>query len=276
MIGQAERVIELRNLAEKSSKKSLKITAFSSGKGGTGKTFISINTAYALSKLHKRVLFIDLDTNLSNANIMINHIPTQTIYSCFFDNIPLDDAITKIEPNLHFIFGDSGKTNYPQLTEEAIDSFYQQLKKLEKNYDFIFLDLGSGADDQIIKILMKADQNIIITTPEPTSIMDAYVVLKILRTGNYSGLKGVVINKCASAGDGESAHKNLNSASAHFLKENIDLFGIIYNDAIAGRSIMEQNLLTKSFPNSRVGIQILRLARKIMENHHLANIQHPF
>ena len=275
MIGQAERLVELRNLAlNKSDRPSLKVYAFSSGKGGTGKTFLSLNLAYTISKQNKKVLIIDLDANLSNANILLDVVASKTIYDFFSGNDSLKNIITEVETNFHFIFGDSGKANYPVPTASIVDKFFSQLRTLEKEYDYIFLDLGAGADDLIINFLTRSDFNIIVTTPEPTSVMDAYVVLKLLKFHKYSGQKFVIINKCKSEAEGESTLNNLDSASTHFLKEKITCLGLISEDSSVNQSIISQCLLTKQLPKSKISLQIMKITKQLFEYKHMANNRH--
>ena len=273
MIGQAERLIELKNLAlNKNEKKAQKVFAFSSGKGGTGKTFLSLNLGYAISKQNKKVLIVDLDANLSNANILLDIVATKTIYNFLTGIESLKDSITEVETNFHFIFGDSGKTNYPVTTTALVDKFFSELRILEREYDYIFLDLGAGADDLIFSILIKSDFNIVVTTPEPTSVMDAYVVLKLLKFHKYTGQKCVVINKCKSEAEGENTLNNLDSASANFLKEKINCLGFISEDSSVNESIISQSLLVKRAPQSKLSHQISKLAQKLFEYKHMANI----
>ncbi len=272
MIGQAERLVELQNLALNNNvRSSQKVYAFSSGKGGTGKTFLSLNLAYSISKQNKKILIIDLDANLSNANILLDVVATKTIYNFFAGIDSLDNLITEVEENFHFIFGDSGKANYPTPTSANVDKFFSQLRVIENDYDYIFLDLGAGADDLIFNFLIRSDFNIVVTTPEPTSVMDAYVVLKLLKFHKYSGQKFVVINKCKSETEGENTLNNLDSASAHFLKEKINCLGFISEDSSVNESIISQRLLTKQLPKSKVSLQILKLSKQLFEYKHMAN-----
>ncbi len=275
MIGQAERLVELQNLAlNKNESSSQKVFAFSSGKGGTGKTFLSLNLAYTIAKQNKKVLIIDLDANLSNANILLDVVASKTIYNFFAGIDSLENLITEVENNFHFIFGDSGKANYPVSTPAIVNRFFSQIRILEENYDYIFLDLGAGADDFIFSFLIRSDFNIVVTTPEPTSVMDAYVVLKLLKFHKYAGHKFVVINKCKSETEGENTLNNLDSASAHFLKEKINCLGFISEDSAVNESVISQNLLTKRFPKSKISFQIMKLLKQLFEYQHMANNRH--
>ncbi len=274
MFGQAERVLELKRLKSESEINiQPKTFAFTSGKGGTGKTFLSLNIAYSLSIQYK-VLFIDLDPNLSNANIMMNEIPEKTIYNFYSGKNLLYELITEYDSNLHIIFGDSGKLGYSKAKYGSIDQLFNQLKKIQSKYDFIILDTSSGAGDDVISILQKSDVNVIVTSPEPTSVMDAYVMIKLLNGCNYSGKKAVLVNKCTDHDEGQTAFKNLESAVNHFLKEKLILLGMINSDRSVTESIIAQELLLKKNPSSIVSRQIQNISDQIYEFAHMANILH--
>ena len=266
MFGQAERVLELERLSNtKNSEKSSRIIAFTSGKGGTGKTFVSLNIAFALSKENKKILFVDLDPNLSNANILLNVVATKTIYNFFTGRNLLTEQITEYEPNLHFIFGDSGKLDYPKTKPELLKNFFYQLRFIQNKYDIIILDTGSGASEDEIGILLNADHNIIITTPEPTAVMDAYVIIKLLTSRKSTASKMLIINKCNDKKESVETFNNLSMAAKHFLKEKLNLLGEIDYDPAVGRSILTQELFYKKYSRSSVGIQISKISKSLYE-----------
>jgi flagellar biosynthesis protein FlhG len=276
MFGQAERLFELKKLnVNQERNSSSKIFAFTSGKGGTGKTFISLNLAYSLSKKGKKVLFIDLDSNLSNANIMINVVAAKTIYSFFSEQKLLGELVSEYEPNLHFIFGDSGKLNYPVKRTGIISKLFNQLRTMQENYDFIFLDTGSGAGDEIISVLTQADNNIIVTLPEPTAVMDSYVMIKLLNANQYTGKKLIIVNKCVGKEDGKITFDKLSMAADHFLKETPVFLGEVSFDHMATSSIVAQELFMKKYSLSKAGQQIEKISNHLDEFNHMANILQP-
>ncbi len=276
MSGQAERLLELKRLEEiRNVSLSPKIFAFTSGKGGTGKTFLSLNIAYALSNNGKRVLFVDLDSNLSNVNILLNVIASKTIYGFFTEQKMLTELVTEYEPNLHFIFGDSGKLNYPVKRSGIISKFFGQLRQMQENYDFIFLDTGSGAGDEILSILLNADSNIIVTSTEPTSVMDSYVMLKLLNANRYRGNKLIIVNKCFEKEDGQVTFNNLTLAADHFLKDKPSFLGEVNFNRLVSKSIISQELFLKKYPATSTAIQIEKVMKNLYEINHMANIRHP-
>ena len=146
MIGQAERLIKLRQLEKnKYQSDDLKVISFTSGKGGTGKTFISLSIAYILSTMNRKVLFIDADLNFANSNILLNIIPKSTIDNFFKGNKLLKDVITEYNSNFHLIFGESGESEPLELKDELVARLFNNLNKLKESYDYIIIDTASGA-----------------------------------------------------------------------------------------------------------------------------------
>ncbi|MDP3830922.1 MAG: AAA family ATPase, partial [Ignavibacteriaceae bacterium] len=122
MIGQLNRILELEKLkASQLVKRNNKVVAFTSGKGGTGKSFLSLNIAFSLSKAGKKILLIDFDPNLSNLNIMMNKRAEKNLSSFILQKELLGDLVTEYSSNLHIIFGESGKVDFPSLSQGIID-----------------------------------------------------------------------------------------------------------------------------------------------------------
>lgn len=273
MIGQVERVVELNNLKSGRAKnKTVKTIALTSGKGGTGKTFLAVNMAYAVSELNKRVLLIDLDSNLSNVNILLNMNTKKTLHDFFTGRSLLSELITPFEKNMHIIFGDSGKLDYDIPREEMIKALFNQLAKVEADYDYIFLDTGAGAHNDTINFLLHSSLNLIITTPEPTSIMDAYVMVKLLKNAGYINKNVVVVNKCSNDEEGAMSFNNLNIASKHFLNEDLHLLGFMLMDPLVRKSIIDQEVFSKNYQNTKSAGQVRKLTASLIEFIQMVNI----
>lgn len=272
MNGQASRLIQLKRLAEKEKySSSSKIISVCSGKGGTGKTFFSANFADQLSKLDFKILLIDLDLNFSNLNIMLNQTSDHSIANFFEQKNSLEEIIIHYSSHLDLIFGDSGRADYPRISREILDYFFYSLSRIQPGYDYIILDSSAGADELVLHQLIKSDLNIIVTSPEPTAVMDAYVVIKMLKENGSDAKKFVIVNKCADSADCESAFGNLSTAVKHFLEEEIDLLGSISFDSAVYKSIMHQELLSIYAPQSQSILEIGSICSRFKKIEQVAN-----
>lgn len=276
MIGQAKRLFELNEIYNKShsNNRECPIIAFTSGKGGTGKSFLTLNTAFTLAGSDKKVLVVDLDLNLSNLNLFLNIYPQHSIGKYFRDQNLLNEIIYEYDENIDFIFGDSGQSDYPDIKEMDVVSLFNDLNNLSENYDYILLDTSAGASKVTLEILNQSDTKILVSTPEPTAVMDAYVITKLLKSKNKTASFDVIFNKCLKPEDGKRAIENLNNATKHFLKTQNNFLGTIEYSEEVSKSIIEQELYCNTYKNSRITDQINTLAKKIIKNSHLANSNH--
>ncbi len=267
MIGQAERLHELNRLKRfgKNGKKRGAVFGVTSGKGGTGKSFMTISMAQALARNNSKVLVVDLDANLSNINIMMNIKPENNLYHYLRDSATLDETIYHYSGTLHFIFGESGRTDHPFMNESTVERFFMQLWLLAKKYDYILLDTAAGAGEDVISILKNSDARIIVTTPEPTAVMDAYALIKLLKFAGVEENKYIIINMCATLMEGKTAYDNLGKAIKHFLKEDLKLLGLVERDPQIPKSILNQSLFMSDFAESRIARQIIKIAKDMQE-----------
>lgn len=275
MLGQAERLVELKHLFNKdqASENSKKVFAFTSGKGGTGKTLLSLNIAHELAKMGKKVVYADLDFNLANAHLMLNINPVSTLSHYLTNRVLLNDVVYTHSKNFHLVFGDSGKTGFPELTDMSISRLVSELKN--SDYDIIILDLAAGAGKNITDILSYTDFAVIVATTEPTAVMDAYALSKLMKYEKLECEQYVIMNKCRSLDDGNYAYNNLNSASKHFLKTPVNLLNYISFSNEAYDSVFSQNLISILNPSAIVTTQIRQTAFRIAEIAQMANNLQP-
>ena len=262
MLGQAKRLFELNSLLSqtKVEKKGAKIISFSSGKGGTGKSFLSGNIAFTLAEAGKKVLLIDLDLNFSNLSTLFNINSKNSIYHYLTYNKSLSDIIEKFNNNLHLIFGESGKIDHPILTAEKSDLLLSELKNLSTEYDYIFIDTPSGIDNGTLNFLINSDEVILVVTPEPTSIMDSYVILKLLKANGANNSLKAIVNKCFTEEEGKTTFNNLEKAVKHFLKLKVDYLGKIDFSEEIIKSIQNQTMLKQHKNFSQISNQIKKIA----------------
>lgn len=275
MTGQLDRIKELEKLySARQNNSSEKIVAVTSGKGGTGKTFFAANFSYQFA-LTSKVLLVDLDFNLSNLNLLFNANPQKTLNNYFESRLLFSEVITKYTTNLDLVFGDSGLTNQNKPTISQIEKLFEDLNKLSHKYDLIIFDLGAGVTEENLFILSKVKSKMIITNPEPTALMDAYVLIKLLKSNNADDGINVIVNRCFDEHEGYQAFDNLKSAVDHFLKTKINFVAEIPESSDVRKSIIDQKLLSEKQKSSSVITSINRSISEFSKNHQVLNINQP-
>lgn len=178
MNDQAER---LRELAKKgNSSKSCKVIAITSGKGGVGKTNLAANLAISFSKIQKKVLVMDADLGLANVNVILGLIPPPryNLYHVITGQKTLRDIVSEGPGEIRLVAGASGVREVANLSEDTRREFISHLNELEDSNDLILIDTGAGLSQNVLSFVLASNQVILITTPEPTSIANAYGVIK--------------------------------------------------------------------------------------------------
>lgn len=275
MIGQLERIVELKNLNKVSqSHNKNNLIAFTSGKGGVGKTVLSLNVAYALSLQGKKILFADFDFNFANAHILLDIIPSETIKNFLEGRSLLNNTVTQVENNFHLLAGSSGSLEMNGHSNLKVSSLLGELKKLSINYDYVFIDTGQLNDFHQLEIILGSDSVVIVTSPEPTAVMDAYVIVKMLKQHESNLTKQVIINKCSDEDEAAVTFENLNNAAKHFLKEKLDLLGFVNLDLSIHKSITSQKLFFRETSGSTTFNQISEISGALAEFVQVANINH--
>jgi flagellar biosynthesis protein FlhG len=279
MVGQTKRLLELKKKIEDSNQNLIQnsgtpVISFTSGKGGTGKTFISLNIAYQLSKLNKKILVVDFDLNFSNIQIMLNAIPSKTLYDFFTSQSMLDELIYNYGKNLDCIFGYSG-FEQKRIVDNGIRYFWNQLISIAKKYDYILIDTSSGANENVLEILSLSDYNIVVANPEPTATLDAYAIIKLINISKTENIVKVIINKYFREEDALFAFNNLTKALKHFLEKEVSLLGYIPFDKEITRSIMDQELYLEKHTSGHVVNRILSITEELINIKQVANNNHP-
>ena len=248
MSDQAER---LRNrLKETHIKTRARTIAIASGKGGVGKSNFTINFALKLLEKKKTVLIIDMDIGMGNIDILLGVSPTYSFVDLFNHGRTIRDIIESGPKNLSYIAGGSGLTNIFQLDEEKFRYFQSQFDSLITSYDFILFDMGAGATNDSLHFITAADEAIVVTTPEPTSITDAYAMIKHLVRRENTLPISVLVNRSLKE-QRDSSFTRLHMVVERFLDKQVTQLGIIPDDRAVLKSVNRQEPFVLAHPMSK-------------------------
>lgn len=233
---------------------STRVIAVTSGKGGVGKTSFSVNLAIQFSKKGKRVVIIDADFGLSNVEIMLGIRPEYNMADLIYNDKNIDDIITKGPLDIGFISGGSGVQDMVNLDKEQIRVMISKLVRLDTLADVIIIDTGAGISDTVLEFVLSSPEVVIVATPEPTSITDAYSLLKTVnRNKDFIAVDKkiqIVSNRVGSKEEGKEIYEKLNMVSTKFLNIQMEYLGAIMQDSNASKAVIEQKPVSLAFPNS--------------------------
>ena len=234
---------------------SSRIIAVTSGKGGVGKSNVSVNLAINLKKMGKRVLIFDADFGLANVEVMFGAIPKYTLKDVMYNGMGIKDIISYGAGDIPFISGGSGLLGLSNISREQISALLGSMSELDGLADIIIIDTGAGISDSVMEFVSASNEVILVTTPEPSSLTDSYSLLKVLcsRPGfNRSDCTiKVVANKAASREDGKNVYARLQTVVNRFLDVNMELLGIIPSDPALERAVMQQVPVSMASPGAK-------------------------
>jgi flagellar biosynthesis protein FlhG len=248
-----------------------KVVAVTSGKGGVGKTFVSANLAAAMAKRGLRVLVLDADLGLANLDVVLNLYPKVTLHDVFTGKAKLEEAIIKAPGGFSVLLAGSGMVEYSRLTPEVRNDFLNIMNGLVPHYDIVLLDTGAGISDVVLFAVSLASEVIVVATPEPTSLTDAYATIKVLVGQQKRQIIRMVINQTARLGDGRAITVQLQQVLDRFVTTEpgrpIKLvhMGDIPADTTVRQAVMRRQLLMLSAPGCPAALAVSQLAQKIQE-----------
>lgn len=249
MIDQAAKLREMMKTKQNEEKvknnntnntKRAKVLAISSGKGGVGKTSFALNFSISLKKLGYDVVIIDADLGLSNIEIMSGISSISSLSDIIFDDKNIFEIMANGPEGVKIISGGFGLKELKLMNEENFNKLIIEIEKLENSTDFIIIDTGAGISDSVINFISIADEAIIICTPDPTSLMDSYTLIKSLIYTGYSGKINIVSNLVRDRNEGKEVFNKLYYTVENFLGTQINYFGYIEINKTLRNSVINQ------------------------------------
>lgn len=241
-------------------KRNTRIIAIASGKGGVGKTNISLNLGLALQELGERVLLLDADLGMANVDILLGLIPRYNLSHVLKGRCKFTEALLEGPGGIDILPGTSGVEELVNISSLEVMRLLDASSQMEENYDIILLDVGAGIHQSVTNFIMASDEVIIVLTPEPTSIMDAYSLIKILANRKFKNNIGLLINQTSSRKEGNEVAARMKKVIKEYLDLDIKILGYIPYDTYVRQSVKEQTPFLIRYPKANAGEAIRDVA----------------
>ncbi|MDE6435320.1 MAG: MinD/ParA family protein [Lachnospiraceae bacterium] len=265
-----DQAAKLRQQVEKLKEQATtaRVIAVTSGKGGVGKTSISVNLALQFQKQGKRVVILDADFGLANVEVMLGIRPKYDLADVIFSNRSIEDIITEGPAGIGFISGGSGVQDMGNLDKNNLQKLIAQLVKLDNLYDIVIIDTGAGIADSVIEFVLSSPEVILVITPEPTSITDAYSLLKVVNRKkefdrNSKAIK-VITNRVESYEDGQEIYEKIRIVVSKFLNIQLEYLGYIPYDKRMENAVLEQKPVVIVAPNSEPALRLKTICNVLL------------
>lgn len=247
------------------------ILAITSGKGGVGKTFVSANLAAALARAGRKVLVLDADLGLANLDVVLNLFPKITLHDVFTGKSTLADAILPAPGGFSVLLAGSGMVEYSRMTPEVREQLQKVIDEVTPKFDHVLLDTGAGISDVVLYTVSLAGEVLVVATPEPTSLTDAYATIKVLATTQGRRRMGLLVNQTRKPGEGRQVRMQLQQVVDRYVNPQLDspvrleLLGEIPSDGAVRDAVVRRQLLLEYMPGTAAAIAIVATAQRIIQ-----------
>jgi flagellar biosynthesis protein FlhG len=240
-----------------------RVVAITSGKGGVGKTNVAANIAYILTARGKKVLLLDADAGLANVDVILGITPQYNLCHVLQGERTLAETIVRGPGGIMILPAASGIQEMTELSRGHKLTLLDTLGDLDEEIDFMFIDTGAGIAGNVMYFNMCAKEIIVVVSPEPTSLTDAYALIKILYQNQAARRFMILVNMVKDSNEARRVHRRLSNAVDHFLNLSIEYLGFIPFDENVRRAVKEQRVLVELFPSSKASRQIVAIADRL-------------
>lgn len=245
-------------------KKKTRVLTVASGKGGVGKTNMSVNMALAYARLGKKVVVMDADLGLANVNVMVKMIPKYSLYHVIRKQKTMKEILVETEYGISIVPGASGFSQIANLSSDERRNFIAELNTLQ-NADIIIIDTSAGVHSNVLDFIKAADDVVIITTPEPTAITDAYGLIKIVSTDIEElnvGLK-LVVNSVHSYAEAKTVADRMTTIAGQFLNVKLEYLGCVFDDKCVGQAVLKQKPFMVDSPRCEASKNVQHIVNRL-------------
>jgi len=249
----------------KSSQTATRVFAITSGKGGVGKTAVVANLAVLLARFGKRVLILDADLGLANIDVVFGLAPGYNLNHFFTGEQSLDAILTDGPEGIKILPAGSGVQRFTRLDAEQKMRLLEALDSMHNDFDFVLIDTEAGISENVTYFTTAAHEILVVTTPEPTAITDAYALMKLLSNQYHEKHFNLIVNFIKNEEEALDVYRKLTMVANRYLDISIDYIGSIPRDKLMVDAIRKQKVLVQLFPDSKTSQAFEALARTIMQ-----------
>jgi flagellar biosynthesis protein FlhG len=242
-----------------------RVVTIASGKGGVGKTNLSVNVALCLAALGHKTCLFDADLGLANINIMLGVNPERTLGDVIGGSCRLEEVIIKDYRGIDIIPGSTGLEEMANLNQDQVEWLIESFSSLE-DYDFLLFDTSAGIAKNVICFCLASSEVVLLITPEPTSLTDAYALMKVMARNRFDGTVGVVLNQPPSPAGAKLIYSKFKAVVRKYLDIEVGALGMVAQDPKVVEAVTEQKPVISLFPDCEASKCIAQIARRLSEN----------
>ncbi|MBT8370500.1 MAG: MinD/ParA family protein [Desulfobacterales bacterium] len=252
-----------RKKTKRTRESKARVISITSGKGGVGKTSIVANLGYAFDKLGKKVLILDADLGLGNLDVLLGLAPKYNLSHVIMGEKTIDEILIDGPGNMKILPAASGIQELTHLTRDQKIQILTQLDLLIDSVDVLFIDTAAGISSNVMDFNVTAQEIVVVVSPEPTSITDAYALMKVLSLKYSEKVCKLLVNMTTHPEEGREVFRQLHLVTDRFLDINIEYLGCILYDQKVTRGVKSQRIVSELFPDTQASRCFKDLARKI-------------
>lgn len=246
--------------------KSPRVIAVTSGKGGTGKTNVVANLAYSLATSGQKVMVLDADLGLGNIDVLLGIASRHTIQDVIKGDKKLSEVLVEGPAGIKILPAGTGVQELSHLTEGEKLTLLSEIDLMNDDIDTLFIDTGAGISSNVMYFNVAAQEIIVVVSPEPTSITDAYAIIKVLSTKYSENHFKLLVNEVKSEKEALEVYNNICNVADKYLNISLDYFGYVLYDKNVNNAVMNQKVVVELFPESPASKCLRRLAKKLQNS----------